>query len=48
MQFGREFFAELQKISKSSRVRTGGYCLLIQSLIIECFAIAAYNIYIPL
>ncbi len=48
MEFAREFFAELhqnfQQAAESGRVVT---CLLIQSLIIECFAIAAYNIYIP-
>ncbi|MUL37571.1 aldehyde oxygenase (deformylating) [Gloeocapsopsis dulcis] len=48
MQFAQEFFAQLhqnfQKAAESGNVVT---CLLIQSLIIECFAIAAYNIYIP-
>ena len=48
MQFAQEFFASLhqnfQQAAESGRVVT---CLLIQSLIIECFAIAAYNIYIP-
>ncbi len=48
MQFAREFFAGLhqnfQQAAAEGRVVT---CLLIQSLIIECFAIAAYNIYIP-
>ena len=48
LQFAREFFAGLhqnfQQAADSGRVVT---CLLIQSLIIECFAIAAYNIYIP-
>jgi len=47
-QFAQEFFAGLhqnfQQAAESGRVVT---CLLIQSLIIECFAIAAYNIYIP-
>jgi len=46
MQFAREFFAELhqnfQQAAESGRVVTAD-----QSLIIECFAIAAYNIYIP-
>ena len=44
----QSFFASLhqnfQDAAKEGRVVT---CLLIQSLIIECFAIAAYNIYIP-
>lgn len=48
MQFAQDFFAGLhqnfQKAAESENVVT---CLLIQSLIIECFAIAAYNIYIP-
>ncbi|WP_066381994.1 MULTISPECIES: aldehyde oxygenase (deformylating) [unclassified Anabaena] len=48
MQFAKEFFADLhgnfQKAAAEGKVVT---CLLIQSLIIECFAIAAYNIYIP-
>ncbi|MBW4680880.1 MAG: aldehyde oxygenase (deformylating) [Microcoleus vaginatus WJT46-NPBG5] len=48
MEFARKFFAGLHKnfqaAAAENRVVT---CLLIQSLIIECFAIAAYNIYIP-
>lgn len=48
LPFAKEFFAPLhqnfQDAAKEGRVVT---CLLIQSLIIECFAIAAYNIYIP-
>ena len=48
MEFAREYFAPLhgnfQKAAAEGKVVT---CLLIQSLIIECFAIAAYNIYIP-
>jgi fatty aldehyde decarbonylase len=48
MEFAKEFFAELhgnfQKARTEGKVVT---CLLIQSLIIECFAIAAYNIYMP-
>jgi len=48
MKFGREFFAQLHKNFQDAlpenRIVT---CLVIQSLIIECFAIAAYNIYIP-
>jgi fatty aldehyde decarbonylase len=48
MDFAREFFSELhanfQIAAAAGNVVT---CLLIQSLIIECFAIAAYNIYIP-
>ena len=48
LQFAKLFFAGLhqnfQQAADEGRVVT---CLLIQSLIIECFAIAAYNIYIP-
>lgn len=48
MEFSRQFFAGLhgnfQEAAAAGKVVT---CLLIQALIIECFAIAAYNIYIP-
>ncbi len=48
MVFAKEYFAELhgnfQTAAAEGDVVT---CLLIQSLIIESFAIAAYNIYIP-
>jgi fatty aldehyde decarbonylase len=48
MAFAREFFAQLhdnfQVAAAEGKIVT---CLLIQALIIECFAIAAYNIYIP-
>ncbi|MBF2049883.1 MAG: aldehyde oxygenase (deformylating) [Leptolyngbya sp. IPPAS B-1204] len=48
MEFAKQFFAELhqnfQIAAAEGRIVT---CLLIQSLIIECFAISAYNIYIP-
>ncbi|BAZ17700.1 hypothetical protein NIES4071_95800 [Calothrix sp. NIES-4071] len=48
MEFAKSFFAGLhrnfQEAAAEGKVVT---CLLIQSLIIECFAIAAYNIYIP-
>jgi fatty aldehyde decarbonylase len=48
MEFAQQFFSRLhqnfQAASAENKVVT---CLLIQSLIIECFAIAAYNIYIP-
>ncbi|MGA7935184.1 MAG: aldehyde oxygenase (deformylating) [Kovacikia sp.] len=46
--FAQQFFSALHKnfqvAAAENKVVT---CLLIQSLIIECFAIAAYNIYIP-
>lgn len=48
MEFAQQFFAQLhgnfQTAAAQGKLVT---CLLIQSLIIECFAIAAYNIYIP-
>ncbi|MBD1824263.1 aldehyde oxygenase (deformylating) [Cyanobacteria bacterium FACHB-DQ100] len=48
MEFAREFFSALhnnfQVAAAEGKIVT---CLLIQSLIIECFAISAYNIYIP-
>ena len=48
MDFAKEYFAGLhgnfQKAKAEGKVVT---CLLIQSLIIEAFAISAYNIYIP-
>jgi fatty aldehyde decarbonylase len=48
MDFAREFFSDLhnnfQVAAAEGKIVT---CLLIQSLIIECFAISAYNIYIP-
>ncbi len=48
MQYAQEFFAQLhnnfQAAKAEGKIVT---CLLIQSLIIEAFAIAAYNIYIP-
>ncbi|MEL6603285.1 MAG: aldehyde oxygenase (deformylating) [Cyanobacteria bacterium J06614_10] len=48
MPFAKEFFAQLhanfQTALAEGKIVT---CLLIQSLIIETFAISAYNIYIP-
>ncbi len=48
MEFSKQFFADLhrnfQEAATAGKIVT---CLLIQSLIIECFAISAYNIYIP-
>ncbi|NEQ38844.1 MAG: aldehyde oxygenase (deformylating) [Okeania sp. SIO3I5] len=48
MEFAKEYFEPLHDNFKTAAA-TGNIvtCLLIQSLIIECFAIAAYNIYIP-
>ncbi len=48
MQYAQRFFSDLhgnfQKAQAAGKIVT---CFLIQSLIIEAFAIAAYNIYIP-
>ncbi|MGB8702711.1 MAG: aldehyde oxygenase (deformylating) [Thermosynechococcaceae cyanobacterium] len=48
LEFAQRFFADLhhnfQEAASDNKIPT---CLVIQSLIIECFAIAAYNIYIP-
>ncbi len=48
MEFAQAFFEPLHKnFKKAADQGNVVTCLLIQSLIIECFAIAAYNIYIP-
>ncbi|WP_421655438.1 aldehyde oxygenase (deformylating) [Leptothermofonsia sp. ETS-13] len=48
MEFARQFFSQLHKNFQDAAAQNQVVtCLLIQSLIIECFAIAAYNIYIP-
>ncbi|MEM1169469.1 MAG: aldehyde oxygenase (deformylating) [Cyanobacteria bacterium P01_H01_bin.35] len=48
MEFAQKFFEPLhQNFQKAAATGNVVTCLLIQSLIIECFAIAAYNIYIP-
>lgn len=48
MAFAKQFFSELHKNFQTAAAQGQIVtCLLIQSLIIECFAIAAYNIYIP-
>ncbi|MFL0648996.1 aldehyde oxygenase (deformylating) [Cylindrospermopsis raciborskii UAM/DH-BiRr] len=50
MEFARQFFSPLHnnfQIAAQKPKPKVVTCLLIQSLIIECFAIAAYNIYIP-
>jgi len=48
LKFAEEFFADLRQAfqiaANNQQIAT---CLLIQSLVIECFAIAAYNNYIP-
>ena len=48
MPFAKEFFARLHNNFQTALAEGNIVtCLLIQSLIIETFAIAAYNIYIP-
>ncbi len=48
MEFAQEFFAGLHQNFKEAAAQGQVVtCLLIQALIIESFAIAAYNIYIP-
>jgi fatty aldehyde decarbonylase len=48
MDFAQKFFSQLhQNFQVAAAAKNIVGCLLIQSLIIECFAIAAYNIYIP-
>lgn len=48
LDFALRFFSDLHQIFQTAadadRIAT---CLVVQSLIIECFAIAAYNSYIP-
>ncbi|MFN3361650.1 MAG: aldehyde oxygenase (deformylating) [Pseudanabaenaceae cyanobacterium] len=48
MEYARQFFAALKQ-NFDDALRQGNLvtCLVIQALIVECFAIAAYNIYIP-
>ncbi|MFE1748313.1 aldehyde oxygenase (deformylating) [Coleofasciculus sp. H7-2] len=48
IEFARKFFLGLHQNFQDAAAAGGIVtCLVIQSLIIECFAIAAYNIYIP-
>ena len=48
MDFAREYFSQLRENFQTAALEGKLVtCLLIQALIIECFAIAAYNIYIP-
>jgi len=48
LEFAHQFFqalrAQFQAAAEDQKIAT---CLLIQALVIECFAIAAYNNYIP-
>lgn len=48
LAFAQAFFADLrQAFLKAAAQQQIATCLLIQALVIECFAIAAYNTYIP-
>jgi fatty aldehyde decarbonylase len=48
MPFAKAFFAQLDGNFQTAAQRQDRVtCFVIQSLMIECFAIAAYNIYIP-
>jgi len=48
LDFARQFFAELRSMFQdAANHRQIATCLLLQSLVIECFAIAAYHNYIP-
>ncbi|NCJ07638.1 aldehyde oxygenase (deformylating) [Synechococcales cyanobacterium C] len=48
LDFAQQFFADLHRnFQVAAEAGQVVPCLVIQSLIIECFAIAAYNIYIP-
>ncbi len=48
LDYARQFFSRLHaNFQRAAATGDLAACLVIQSLIIECFAIAAYNIYIP-
>jgi fatty aldehyde decarbonylase len=48
LSFASDFFADLrQSFQVAAANQQIATCLLIQALVIECFAIAAYNNYIP-
>lgn len=48
LEFARQFFADLcQCFATAASENKIATCLLIQALVIECFAISAYNVYIP-
>jgi fatty aldehyde decarbonylase len=48
LSFASDFFADLrQSFQVAAANQQIATCLLIQALVIECFAIAAYNTYIP-
>uniref|UniRef100_B8HLW2 Aldehyde decarbonylase n=1 Tax=Cyanothece sp. (strain PCC 7425 / ATCC 29141) TaxID=395961 RepID=B8HLW2_CYAP4 len=48
LDFAAQFFAELHQIfASAANAGQVATCLVVQALIIECFAIAAYNTYLP-
>ncbi|MGA9378585.1 MAG: aldehyde oxygenase (deformylating) [Phormidium sp.] len=48
LEFAKQFFEDLRNAFQDAAVNHKiATCLLIQALVIECFAIAAYNNYIP-
>lgn len=48
LAFAQQFFQDLRNaFQQAAAKQQTAACLLIQSLVIECFAIAAYNNYIP-
>jgi len=48
LEFARQFFADLvQRFQSAANANQIVACLVIQALVIECFAIAAYNNYLP-
>lgn len=48
LDFARQFFADLvAQFQTAANAQQIAACLVIQALVIECFAIAAYNNYLP-
>lgn len=48
LDFARQFFANLHQIFEAAAdAGKTATCLVVQALVIECFAIAAYNAYLP-
>lgn len=48
LDFARQFFADLHQVFQAAAdAKQIATCLVVQALVIECFAIAAYNQYLP-
>ncbi len=48
LEFARQFFADLHQVFQAAAdAKQVATCLVVQALVIECFAIAAYNEYLP-